>query len=84
MAKDVKITGLKKVAGETKSLEGYFSGKYLQLNYDKSTGKVWTDFFYSLGQNNWTEYHDSNIINCGNISEPMTMVQIREMVVNAL
>ena len=84
MAKDVKITGLKKVAGETKSLEGYSSGKYLQLNYDKSTGNVWTDFFYSLGQNSWTEYHDSNIINCGNISEPMTMVQIREMIVNAL
>lgn len=79
MANILKIKGIKKIAGESKSLRGYYSGEYLQVNYDRSTGEAWTNFHCSFGQNWWT-YHDSDIINCGNISSPMTMVQIREMI----
>lgn len=77
---NLKIKGLKKIAGESKGLEGYYSGYYLQLNYDKETGEAWTDEHVSFGQNSWTEYKDSSIINCGNISEPMTMKEIRAMI----
>lgn len=44
----LKMSGLRKVAGETKSLSGPYSPEYLQLNYDRSTGEVWTDFFSSM------------------------------------
>ncbi len=84
MANTIRIKGLKKIAGESKSLSGYYSGQYLQVNYDRATGEAWTDFHCSFGQNSWSQYHDNNIINCGNISEPTTMVQIRDMIEGAL
>lgn len=84
MTNTLRIEGLKKIAGESKHLTGYYSGQYLQINYDRTTGKTWTDFHCSFGQNSWTQYHDSNIINCGNISEPMTMVQIRKIIERAV
>lgn len=78
----LKIVGLKKVAGESKYLNKY-KGEYLQLNYDMRSGKVWTDFFCSFNES-WKEYHDSNVINCGNISEKVTMQDVREIVENAV
>ena len=79
MANTLKIKGIKKIAGESKSLGGYYSGQYLQVNYDRKTGEAWTDLHCSFGQNSWSQYHDSNIINCGNISEPTTMARSKEM-----
>ncbi len=84
MTNTFKIKGLKKIAGESKSLRGYYSGQYLQVNYNRTTGEAWTDWHCSFGQNSWSQYHDINIINCGNISNPMTMAQIREMIEGAL
>lgn len=81
---NLNIKGLKKIAGETKDLKGFYSGEYLQLNYNKKTGEAWTDYFCSLGQNSWKEYHNSDIINCGNISEKKTMQEIKEMIHVAL
>lgn len=78
----MKMTGLKKVATETKSLQGYFSGSYLQLNYDKSTGEVFTNYHYSLGQNSWSEYHDPNVKFICNLSSPCTMQQIADHIYN--
>ena len=80
----LKIKGIKKIAGESKALCDFYAGRYLQLNYNKKTGKAWTDYFCSLGQNSWKEYHDKNIINCGNITEQVTMAQIREMIEMAI
>ena len=74
------MTGLRKVAGETKDLSGYYSGQYLQLNYDISTGDVFTDYHCSLGQNWWTQYNDEAVINCRNISNPATMQDIADMI----
>lgn len=37
---NLKIKGLKKIADETKSLCGYYSGLYLQLNYNMETGEA--------------------------------------------
>ena len=36
------MKGLKKVAGETKSLRGYYDSIYLQLCYNKETDEVFT------------------------------------------
>jgi hypothetical protein len=79
----MKYTGIKAAAGATKNLNGYYSGEYVELFVDKSSGKVWTVFHHSIGQQTWTEYHDDNIIKCGNISSPATMAEIKEMIENA-
>lgn len=76
----LKLKNIKKVAGETKCLKGYYHGGYLQLNYNKKTHELFTVYFYSLGHNSWVVYHDDNIVTIGNISEPMTMQEIYDMV----
>lgn len=78
------IKGLKKVAGETKSLTGYYSGHYLQLNYDKSTGELITNYHCSFGQNSWTVYHDENIVRIGNLSRPYTMQEIADLIAEVM
>lgn len=80
----LKMYGLRKVAGETKSLSGPYSPEYLQLNYDRSTGEVWTDYFYDLGHNNWQEYHDENVLRCGNLCSPYTMQEIADAIQDAV
>ena len=72
----LQMKGLKKIAGESKNLDDYYSGKYLQISYDTETGDVLSDYHYSLGHNSWSSYDDSGIITVGNISEPISMQQL--------
>ena len=53
----MKITGLKKAIGDYRCFNagGRFSPEYGRLMYDKETGELWTDYFYSLGHNTWKE-----------------------------
>lgn len=74
------MNGLKAAAGDTKGLKGYYSGEYVELFYNRTTGEVWTRYQYSLGQNTWTEYHDRDVVKIGNISDPCTMQQIADMI----
>lgn len=76
----LKMTGLKGTSSDTKELQGYYSGSYVEVFYDLSTGKVWGKYQYSLGQTTWTKYEDADIIKCGNISKPATMQEIADMV----
>ena len=76
----MKITGIKKIAGQTKNLKGYYDSHYYQLNYNLKTGEAWTNEHCSYGCNSWTEYDDENIICCGNLRKPMTMTEIREQI----
>lgn len=78
------MKNLKKVCGETKKLRGYYDSVYLQLNYDKKEDEVFTDFHCDLGHSWHTFYHDENIVECGNIYDPCTMENIKEMVYTAL
>ena len=80
----MKIKGLKKIAGESKKLTGFYSPEYLQLNYDRTTGEAWSDYHYSIGHNSRTEYHDNNILNCGIITERKTQLELAEMIHNAI
>lgn len=72
--------GIKKAAGETKDLQGYYSGHYIQVNYDIENDEVLTTYHYSLGQNSFTRYHDKGIIFVGFFSEPTTMSEIKQMI----
>lgn len=61
----LKLKGLKKAVGEFQRANkgSYYNPRYGKLMLDRSTGELWTDEFYSLGHNSWTEYHDESIIN---------------------
>lgn len=71
------IKGLKKASSATWNA-GYNSGWYFDIMYDRSTGQVWTDTHYSIGQNSWNEYHDSDIIRVLRCSTHITMQEIAD------
>lgn len=76
----IKLKGIKNVVTEAKNNLGK-NNLYLQVNVDKSTGKVWSDLHCSIGQNSWSEYVDKDALNCGNVSDPnVTMADIKAMV----
>lgn len=77
------IKGLKKTSGFTKDY-GYYSGMYVEIFYDRSTGEVWGIFQYSLGQNTWSEYHDPDILKICNTSRHMTMQEIADEIQRVL
>ena len=65
----MKIKGLKKAVGDYQKAnkDGYYNPKYGYLMFDKETGELWTDEFYSLGHNSWKEYRSDTIVNLGKI-----------------
>ena len=80
---DLIIKGLKKAIGEYKWANNNSDPSwYAKLMYDKSTGEIWADCFYSLGHNTWKEYHDSDIIDLGSLMHeggyPITMKGVKE------
>ena len=76
----MKLKGIKNVVTEARNNLGK-NNLYLQVNVDKSTGRVWSDLHCSIGQNSWTEYADKDVLNCGNISDKnITMAEIKAMV----
>jgi len=76
----MKLKGIKNVVTEARNNLGKNS-LYLQINVDISTGRVWSDLHCSIGQNSWNNYKDSNILNCGNVSDKnVTMAEIKAMV----
>ena len=77
------MTGLRKAAGESKGLRGIYDAAYLQVNYDKNTGEVWTNYHYDLGHSCQTYYHDDDII-FFNIHEPHTMQQLADYIASEL
>lgn len=81
-----KITGLKKAVGDYQraNAEGAYSPRYGCLMYDKADGKIWTDEFYSIGHNDWKEYHSDNVVNLGSMMEEreieVSMANVREFI----
>lgn len=76
-----KMVGLKKAVSEMPG-ENY-NGLYLQVSYDKSDGTILTDLHCSLGQNSWSEYHDSDIITIGNY-ETGTMQELADAIADTV
>jgi hypothetical protein len=79
--KDIKITGVKRAVGRYREYngDGYLSPWYGVMMLDRSTGEVWTDSFYSLGHNEWKEYHDPAIITLFSSASPdeVTMRRVK-------
>lgn len=80
----LKINGLRKVAGETKSLNGPYDSSYLELFYDRKAHKAWTVYQCSIGQNSWTVYRDDSIVKICNLSVPHTMQELADMIADAV
>lgn len=84
----MKIKGLKKAIGEYKSAnkDGAYSASYGRLMFDTSDGEIWTDYFYSVGHNEWKVYHSASIINLGaqmlgeNPDAKITMQSVKEYI----
>lgn len=82
----MEIKGLKIAVGDYQraNSEGRNSSRYGYLMYDKATGEIWVDEFYSLGHNEWKEYHSESIINLGKMMEArnidVTMKNVKEVI----
>lgn len=76
------MKGLKKVAGETKTLRGFYDSIYLQLCYDKANDEVFTIQHCDLGHSWQTYFDDENIINVCNLYNPHTMQDIHNLVLD--
>ena len=74
----MKFKGLKKASSDTKNY-GQNSGWYSELVLDCSTGEIWTITHYSLGMNEWTEYHDKNIIRVCMTTHHLKTDKIKEL-----
>lgn len=75
--KELKITGVKEIAGNSKKLENV--SIVLEVFYDRESGRAWC--FEHVNRNSWTVYEDRpNYIACGYIEEPVTMKEVREMI----
>lgn len=60
----MQIKGLKKAVGEYQRIQKLAKKDdswYAHIMYDENTNEVWTDTFYSLGHNEWKEYHSRSI-----------------------
>lgn len=75
-----KMVGLKKVAGQTKGLRGYYSGEHLELFFNRNSGEVWTKYQVSIGQNSFTVYDSEEIVKIGNLARPYTMQEIADLI----
>ena len=75
----MKITNVRALCSATKNLSprGYAPSYKLQVNLDKSTGKLW---WADIVGNSYILYNDPNMIFVCNIEHPATMAEIRDMV----
>lgn len=80
---NLPMTGLRAAAGETRnSLPA--RNCYIQISYDRNDGSILTDFYCSIGQQWWTNYHDGSIITVCTTSAPMTMQEIADRIEQAV
>lgn len=71
----LKIVGLKKAASITHDSDCW-ENSCVEIFYDRSTGEVWGDLH--ITNNEWSEYHDSNIIRVCVTRGKMSMQEIAD------
>lgn len=72
---------LANASNSTKGL-GSRTGEYMEIFYDKSTGDVWCKYHWDREE--WTVYHDSDVIKVGSAARHMSQQQIADMVAGAM
>lgn len=71
---ELKIKGLKATSGYmTPITEGYY-----EVWYDCKCGEVWANWHYN--RNEWSEYHDPNVVRVARSDTHMTMQEIEDAI----
>lgn len=78
---ELKMTGLKNAASETKNLAPY-CGNYVQISYNRSTGEVLAD--YICGENHWIERANPDIVEICLADTKMTQQDIADAIYRTL
>lgn len=77
----MKLHGIKAVCSESKYLDRYGYGLWMEIFVNQRTGHVWGSLEASQ---TWTSYEDKDILRVGWIRTPHTMEQIRDLVEGAI
>lgn len=76
------IKGIRKVVGETRHSHFHFNrGGNLQISLNLDTGELLTA--YHVGES-WTVYHDPSIVHVATVNRPLTMVELKQMIDDAI
>lgn len=73
----MKITGIKKIATQSKSLTGTYGPVHLHVLYDPSTGKAWASPLPANFRYDWDKL-PKGVISCGDLWNPTKMAEIKQ------
>ena len=79
--RNINLEDLAKASEYTKGL-GSRTGEYEEIFYDKTTGEVWGAYHWD--QEEWTVYHDADVIKVGITSRYKSQQQIADMIADAM
>lgn len=79
--RNINLETLTNASDSTKGL-GSRTGEYAEIFYDKSTGDVWGKYHWDREE--WTVYHDSDVIKVGLATRFKTPQQIADMIASTL
>lgn len=77
----INLETLVNASDSTKCL-GSRTGEYVEIFYDKSTGDAWCKYHWDREE--WTVYHDSDVIKVGIATRHKTQQQIADMIASTL
>lgn len=77
----MKYTGVKKIAGMSKSLKGRCGNRKIQVNVNKETGEMKGIEIFSM--NSWVDLKDENLVKF-DICDPVTMKQLSDLADRAI
>ena len=79
--RNINMEDLAKASEYTKGL-GSRTGEYAEIFYDKATGEVWGAYHWDREE--WTVYHDADVIKVGITTRCKTQQQIADMIAAAM
>lgn len=77
----INMADLAEASEYTRGL-GSRTGEYMEIFYDKSTGEVWGKYHWDREE--WTVYHDDDVIKVGLAIRFKTPQQIADMIASTL
>ena len=79
--RNINMETLANASNSTKGL-GSRTGEYMEIFYDKSTGDVWCKYHWDREE--WTVYHDDDVIKVGLAIRSKSPQQIADMIASTL
>lgn len=79
--RNINLEDLAKASEYTKG-PGSRTGEYEEIFYDKTTGEVWGAYHWDREE--WTVYHDADVIKVGITTRYKSQQQIADMIADAM